>query len=80
MACPEAMSQLGQVVKRIIYLVALHRNHGLPFKFTKLDVKDGFWIMAVANEYACNFCYVLPSLKILDSMDDIKLVVTNQPI
>ena len=52
---PEAMTQLGQVVKIIIYLMALHRHFGLPFKFTKLDVKDGFWRMAVANKDSWNF-------------------------
>ena len=42
MARPKAMAQLGLVIKRIIYTMALHRHHGLPFKCTKLDVKDGF--------------------------------------
>ena len=77
MARPEAMAQLGQVVKRIIYLMALHRHHGMPFKLTKLDVKDGFWRTEVANEDAWNFCYVLPSLKYCKSMDDTDMVVLN---
>ena len=77
MARPEAMAQLGQVVKIIIYLMALHRHHGLSFKFSKLDIKDGFWGMAVSNKDAWKFCYVLPSLKDCESMDDIELVVTN---
>ena len=63
MARPEDMAQLGQVVKKIIYLMELHRHHVLPYKFTKLDVSDGFWRMAVATEDAWNFCYVLQSLK-----------------
>ena len=63
MARPKAMAQLGKVLKRIIYLMSLHRHHGLSFKFTKLYVKVGFWRMAVANEDAWSFCYVLPSLK-----------------
>ena len=57
---PEAMVQLGQVLKWIIYHMVLYRANGIPFKFTKLDVKDGFWRMAVADEDAWNFCYVLP--------------------
>ena len=49
------MAKLGQVVKRIIYLMALHKDYGLPYKFTKLDVKDGSWRMAVANKDSWNF-------------------------
>ena len=63
MARPKAMAQLGLVIKRIIYTMALHRHHGLPFKCTKLDVKDGFWRMAVTDEDAWKFCYVIPSLQ-----------------
>ena len=79
MARPEAMAQLGQVVKKIMYLMALNRHHGLPFKFTKLDVKDGSWRMAVDNEDPWNFCYVLPSLKYCNLLDDIDLFVPNSP-
>ena len=63
MARPEATAQLGLVIKRIIYTMVLHIHHGLPFKFIKLDVKDRFWRMAVTNEDAWNFYYVLPSLQ-----------------
>ena len=42
MACPEAKVKLGKVVCRIINMMAEHRHHGHPFKFAKLDVKDGF--------------------------------------
>ena len=78
MALLEDMAQLVQVVKIIIYLMELHIHHDLTFKFPKLDVKDGFWRMAVANSDAWNFCYVLPSLKYYNSIDDIDLVVTNR--
>ena len=57
---PETMVQLGQVLKWIIYHMAIHRANGTPFNFTKLDVKDGFWRMAVADGDAWNLCYVLP--------------------
>ena len=57
---PEAMVQLNQVLKQIIYHMALYRANVIPFKFTKLDVKDGFWRMAVADEDTWNFCYVIP--------------------
>ena len=71
------MEQLGLVIKRIIYMMALHRHHGLPFKFTKLDFKDGFWRMAVTNEDAWNFCYVLLSLQPQQSLNEVELVVPN---
>ena len=74
---PEAMAQLGQVAKIIIYLMALNRHHGLTFKFTKIDAKDGFRRMEVSNEDAWNFCYFLPSLKDCKLMDDIEMVVPN---
>ena len=56
----EAMVQIGQVLKRIIYHMAHYRANGIPFKFTKMDVKDGFWSMAVEDEDAWDFCYMLP--------------------
>ena len=77
LARPEAMAQLGQVIRRLIHHMAIHRHHGHSFKFAKLDVKDGFWRMAVSNEDAWNFCYVLPSLQDRSSLDDIEIVVPN---
>ena len=77
MARPEAMVQLGLVMKRLIYYMERNRHHGLQFKFTKLDVKDGFWRMAVADGDAWNFCYVLPSLVSGLSLDDVELDVPN---
>ena len=77
MARPEAMVQLGKVVRRIIHLMAEHRHHGHPFKFAKLDVKDGFWRMEVSDDNAWNFCYVLPSLHQRKSLDGVKIVVPN---
>ena len=55
MARPEAMAQLGLVLKRMIHTMAKYCHHGLPIKFAKLDVKDGFWRMVVSNEDAMNF-------------------------
>jgi hypothetical protein len=75
LAKPEAMVQLGLSLKRIIHCMA--KNSTKPFKFAKLDIKDGFWRMAVSNENAWNFCYVLPTLRKLESDDDIELVVPN---
>ena len=77
MSRPESMAQPGQVVKRIIYLMAIHIHHGLPFKFSKLYFKDRFWRMVAANDDAWKLFYLLPSLKYCESMDDIGLVVPN---
>jgi len=45
--------------------------------FSKLDIKDGFWRMAVNDENTWNFCYVLPSDDPNIDIDDIKIVVPN---
>jgi len=70
----EDMVQLGQALKRLIALMAANRSKGTPFRFAKLDIKYGFWRMAVGNEDAWNFCYVLPSEN--DNID-IEIVVPN---
>ena len=77
MAKPESMVQLGLVLKRSIHVMAAHLGHGRPFKFAKLDVKDGFWRMAVANDDAWNFFCVLLSIKENTLLDDIEIVVPN---
>ena len=51
--------QLGQCVQRIIALLADNYDPNQPFLFSKLDIKDGFWRLAVSDENAWNFCYVL---------------------
>ena len=57
--------------------MAQYRHHGLYIKFTKLDVKDGFWRMAVSDEDAWNLCCVLPYLQTTTNIDDIEIVVPN---
>ena len=73
----QSMGQLGQVVKRIVSTMADHYDPSKPFMFTKLDIKDGFWRMAVSDEAAWNFCYVLPSETNTGNLDDIQIVVPN---
>ena len=72
-----AMVQLGLTLKRIVATMADNYDRTKPFSFAKLDIKDGFWRMAVNNTDAWNFCYVLPSQKTHESIDDIELVVPN---
>ena len=74
---PEAMTQLGFCIKRIVATMADNHDKNQPFYFVKLDIKDGFWRMAVSNDDAWNFAYVLPSLLPNTNEDDIELVVPN---
>ena len=75
----EAMSQLGNVLKRI--LATLANGHGSgpnkPFMFSKLDIKDGFWRMIVSEQDAWNFCYAIPPPSPDTPIDDIQIVVPN---
>ena len=78
-AKPESMTQLGLTIKRIVATMAKNYDKTTPFKFSKIDIKDGFWRMAVNNENAWNFCYVLPPItktKIIN-LDEIEIVVPN---
>ena len=78
LAPPEAMVQLGQCIQRIIH--TMEKNYDLtnPFKFCKLDIKDGFWRMVVNESDAWNFCYVLPDkTKSNINIDDTQIVVPH---
>ena len=77
MSRPESMAQLDLFIKRIIYTMALHWHHGLPFKFTKLDIKDRFLRMELTNKDAWNFCYVLSSLQPKQALNEVDMVVPN---
>ena len=77
MAQPEAMAQIGFVLKRTIHTMAQYCHHGLHIKLKKLHVKDGFWHMAVSNKDAWNLCYVLPSLQTTTEIYDIEIFVPN---
>ena len=75
----ESMDQLGEVIKRILHTMAQARKDDPTqvFHFAKLDIKDGFWRLAVSDQAAWNFCYVLPSLDKTKSIEDIEIVVPN---
>ena len=74
----EAMGQLGSCFKRLVATMADHCNHANPFYFSKLDVKDGFWRMVVAEDQAWNFAYVLPAEDgALVSLEDTELVIPD---
>lgn len=73
------MDQIGVVIKRILHTMAKARKEdpSQTFHFAKLDIKDGFWRLAVSNAAAWNFCYVLLTPDKTSSIDDIEIVVPN---
>ena len=73
----ESMLQLGKTLRRIIYTMEANRHKNKQFYFTKLDIKDGFWRLAVNDVDAWNFAYVLPSTDPNIAIDDIEIVVPN---
>ena len=54
-----------------------HHYPELPLLFSKLDIKYGFWCMAISDEDTWNFCCVLPLLNLVDSIDGIEIVVPD---
>ena len=60
LAKQESMYELGNVIPRIIWAMALSKDKTTPFMFSKVDLKDGYWRMAVSEKDAWNFAYVLP--------------------
>ena len=77
LSLPQAMVQLGNSIHRLIHMMARHYSPHTPFMFAKLDIADGFWRIAVSDADAWNFCYVLPTLIPLASLDDTEIVVPN---
>jgi hypothetical protein len=60
LARQEAMFEQGNVIPRIIWTMALSKDTTTPFMFSKVDLKDGYWRMAVNEADTWNFAYVLP--------------------
>ena len=77
MAPAESMVQLGYCLQRIVAMLADNYDKANPFVFSKLDIKDGFWRMAVSESDAWNFCYVMPTATPPKHLDDIQIVVPN---
>jgi hypothetical protein len=76
LAPPEAMVQLGNCIRRMISTLESNYNMDQPYKFCKLDIKDGFWRLVVHEADAWKFCYVLPSInKKITNIDEAQLVV-----
>ena len=77
LAPAESMVQLGQCVQRLIALLADNYDPTTPFRFAKLDIKDGFWRLAVNDKDAWAFCYVLPQFTPVTNIEDTLIVVPN---
>ena len=77
LAPAQAMTQLGQCMKRIVATLADNINPSQPFVFAKVDIKDGFWRLRVSNEDAWNFCYTMPSPNKDTNLDEVEIVVPN---
>ena len=73
----QAMAQLGWILHRIMHILATHYNPDKPFKFCKVDVKDGFWRLSVSEEDAWHFCYTVPPSGPNATIDDTIIVVPN---
>jgi hypothetical protein len=74
LAHQESMYELGNVIPRIIWTMALSKDKTTPFMFTKVDLKDVYWRMAVNADDAWNFAYVLPGA---GPIDHIQLVIPD---
>ena len=68
------MYELGNVIPWLIWAMALALDTGIPFMFTKVDLKDGYWRMGVNANDAWNFAYVLLPI---NPGDDVELVIPD---
>ena len=71
----KAMAELGNVLRRIIHILCENFNVELPFKFAKVDIKDGFWRLAVSEDDAWHFCYSVPPASKDEPLDERSIVV-----
>ena len=74
-----SMKELGRVLERLVSLMAVAPSNSPDFRFSKLDIKDGFSRVKVTEQDSWIFCYVLPP-KIINgnvSLDDIRIVVPD---
>ena len=55
-----SMSELGSALPRVIYHMATWPLDDGPVLMSKIDIKDGFWRVAVEDTGKLAFCYVLP--------------------
>ena len=68
------MFELGNVIPRIIWSMARSPDTGVPILFSKIDLKNVYWMMVVDKAQAWNFAYVLPKL---DPTEETMLVIPD---
>ena len=61
----EALEQVGTVMTRIMEALVTAPLLEDPIHFSRLDIKDRFWIMVCAVGEEWNFTYVLPTRLVL---------------
>ena len=71
------MVEMGKCVQRLIALLFDNSDPLQLFLFSKLDMKDGFWRLAVSNEDAWNFCFILLQTTLVINTGDSLIVVPN---
>ena len=76
-APPQEIIQLGQCVLQLIATLVENYDGNTRFKFSKLEIKDGVWRLAVSDTDAWNFCYVIPQANNVKNIEDIKVLVKN---
>lgn len=62
LAPQHSMFELGNVIPRLVHAMATTADQHTPFRFMKIDLKDGYWRMVVNETDAWNFAYVLPKI------------------
>ena len=77
LAPAESMIKLRNCVQRLIAILGENYDPKNPFMLSKLDIKDGFWSMAVRNYDAWNFGYVLFQDNLNATLDYILIVMPN---
>lgn len=74
----QSMAELGSTLPRVIYHMATWPTEDGPVMMSKLDIKDGFWRVAVESSGELAFCYVLPPDP--DLPDEDPLIVIPQAL
>ena len=72
-----SMTELGNVLPRLIYAVGTAPENKGPILFSKLDIEDGYWRMVVPADDEWNFAYVLPKQDPQDPDEPTILVIPS---
>ena len=76
-ALSEAMIHLGKCVQQLIATITDNYEEKIPFSFSKIDIKYGFWRLAVSEIDTWKFCYIIPQFNKVKNVEYIEVVVPN---